>query len=130
MACSSCLLDLACDPGRPGRQRPSLHRLEFGHVLPYLSNRSLQHDTCRVHVAVQRPSTAGASGGKTIGATNVDLTNYTLDSPGSVSPIGELNSLSVSSGHVGSVTFMASLDLSVVQGSDSMTAEWQMTSLL
>ena len=70
-----------------------------------------------------------ASGAKMMGTTSVDLTNYTLDSPVAVSPTGTLNSLSVSIGHAGSATFIASLSLSVVQGNDSTTAELQMTSI-
>ena len=70
-----------------------------------------------------------ASGAKTMGTTTVDLTNYTLDSPGPVSSVGNLNSLEVSTGSVVGVTFMVSLSLSGVRGSHSFTAELQMTSL-
>ncbi len=56
-AYSSCFNDGARVSGCLATCWPHLHRLEFGHVLPYLSDRSLQHNPCSVDVAVESPST-------------------------------------------------------------------------
>ena len=60
MAYSSCITGQACASRCRDGQRPSLRRLEFGHVLPYLSESSLQHHAGRVEVAVQGPPAAPA----------------------------------------------------------------------